>query len=117
MIKKINSKKNSIKSTHETLIESMTPQELKEHEQEYQNLVLSELLIAITNQNEMSVRKLAKEAGVSPTVIQSMRSGEDKDYSLTVFFKVLKGLGFKQIKALRNGKTFNIPIPTISKKD
>lgn len=100
------------KTTSERLYESMTPTQRQKYDDEYQELLLSELLIAITNQKELSVRKLAKEAGISPSVIQSMRSGEDKDYSLRVFFKVLTGLGYKKFNLERQGKKFSIEIPT-----
>ena len=40
--------------------------------------------------DNVSVRKLAKIAGVSPTIIQAMRSGTKKDFSMQSFFKILK---------------------------
>lgn len=108
---------NTPKTTHDRFLESMTPKQRQKYEEEYQELLLSELLIAITNQKELSVRKLAKEAGVSPTIIQSMRSGETKDYSLKVFFKVLRGLGCKKFTITTEfGKNINIALPTTARK-
>lgn len=63
-----------IKSTCDEFIKSLTPQQKKEFEREYKDLLFSELLIAIMEEDEISVRKLAKAAGVSPTIVQAMRS-------------------------------------------
>jgi hypothetical protein len=102
------------KTTYDRLMESMTPKQRKNFDEEYQELLLSELLIAITNQNEMSVRTLAKLAGVSPTIIQSMRSGENKDYSLKSFFRVLKGMGYNTLILKKDfSKKINLPIPNL----
>ena len=102
------------KTTSELLLESMTPKQRQKHEEEYQQLLLSELLIAITNQNDKSVRALARAAGVSPTIVQAMRSGENKDYSLRVFMKVLQGLRCKKITiTTQQGKNINIPVSKI----
>ncbi|MFA5998588.1 MAG: hypothetical protein WC747_01045 [Candidatus Babeliales bacterium] len=106
------------KTTSERLYESMTPKQRQKYDEEYQELLLSELLIAITNQKELSVRKLAKEAGVSPAVIQSMRSGDSKDYSLKIFFKVLKGLGCKKFTVTtEHGKNLHISLPSTIRKN
>lgn len=105
------------KTTYEEFYEALTPKQRQKHDEQYQELLLSELLIAITNQKELSVRKLAKEANVSPAVIQSMRSGDSKDYSLKIFFKVLKGLGYKKFTVTnQQGKNLHISLPSATKK-
>ena len=111
--------KNNAKtlSTVEETLATLTPKQREKYDQEYQEFALSELLLAILDQDTQSVRKLAKLAGVSPTIIQSMRSGEEKDYSLTVFFKVLQGLGYKNFKLERQGKKVNIPIELFASKN
>ncbi|MBP6892577.1 hypothetical protein KBB68_03285 [Candidatus Babeliales bacterium] len=103
------------KTTSERLRESMTPLQRKKHDEDYQDLLLSELLIAITQQSEMSVRKLAKEAGISPTIVQAMRSGENKNYTLKSFFKVLKVIGYDEFSLKHHGKKINLQIPKITK--
>lgn len=85
-----------VKSTVDQLIDSMGPKEKKEFEEELKDFALSELIIALMEQDDVSVRKLAKLAGVSPTVVQAMRSGAAKDFSMQSFFKILKGLGCKK---------------------
>ncbi len=99
-------------TTVERLEASMTPQELKEYKQDYRDFILSELLIAITTEeDDLSVRKLAKEAGVSPTIIQAMRSGQESNYSLKTFFKVLSALKCKKITiTTRQNKQIDIDI-------
>ena len=119
IMKKLNNKIKDVqvKTTSQQLRESMTPKELKQHEEGYREFVLSELLIAITAENELSVRKLAKEAGLSPRIVQEMRSGKDKDYSLKSFLKILQGLHCKKFTiTTQKGKSINSPIQIISDK-
>ena len=59
--------------------EMQDPHFRAEFEREYANLLLSELIIALMEEDGKSVRQLAKEAGLSPTVIQKIRSGKQKD--------------------------------------
>ena len=86
-----------IKSTYDEHIESLTPERKKKFDQGLRDFVLSELILALMENDEISVRKLAKMAGVSPTVVQAMRSGTKDDFSMQSFFKVLKGLGCKKL--------------------
>lgn len=86
-----------VKSTSDEFIESLSPQELKAFKEGYKDFALSELILALMEQDEVSVRKLAKIAGVSPTVVQAMRSGIKDDFSMQSFFKILKGLGCKRL--------------------
>jgi len=95
-----------------TSVESclLSPKEKHDFEAGYKEFVLSELLLAIMAQDEISVRELAKMADVSPTVVQAMRSGVKKDFSMTSFIKVLRGLGFKKLIAERNGQAYPLDI-------
>lgn len=105
-----------VKSTYDELMESLTPKEREEFEKEYRELALSELILAAMQQDDISVRKLAKIADVSPTIVQEMRSGVKTDFTMQSFFKILKGLGFNQFLVGRNGEFVNLAIPKISKK-
>lgn len=105
-----------MKSTLEEHIESMTPKQRREFEAEYQELLLSELLLAAMAKDEVSVRELARMAGVSPTVVQAMRTGTKKDFSMQSFFKVLKGLGCKKIMVELNGQLIPLDISQSIKK-
>ena len=65
--------KKKAKSTYEEFIEDDEQQALLD--KEYKELLLSELLIAAMEHDHISVRKLASAAGVSPTIIQGLKSG------------------------------------------
>ena len=99
-----------IKSTCDELVASMGKKEREEFFREYKEFLLSELLLAAMERDDISVRKLAKMAGVSPTVVQAMRSGSKKDFTLKSFFKVLHGLGCNKLTAEINGRPFPLHI-------
>ncbi len=97
-------------STSEEFLSSLTPKELKKFKDGYRDFALSELILAMMEEDEISVRALAKIAGVSPTVVQAMRSGSKKDFSMRSFFKVLKGLGCKKLVIERDGQSIPLDI-------
>lgn len=104
-----------IKSTYEKLIGSMTAKEKKEYEKELKDFIISELILAAMEEDNISVRKLAKLANVSPTVVQEMRSGAKRSFNTDSFFKVLKGLGYN-VFLERNGHITPLVTPHIHKK-
>lgn len=108
--------KKQAKTTTEQFFDSLTAKERKQFEQEHKELLLSELLLAAMQEDEISVRELAKLAGVSATVVQAMRSDDKKDFSLKVFFKVLKGLGCKKLMVERKGQYIAVDISSSIKK-
>lgn len=103
-------------STADEFLQKLTPQRRKKFDSQLREFALSELLLAIMEQDNLSIRRLAKLANVSPSVIQSMRSSEPKDYTLTVFLKVLKGLGCKKLKVEYRGKNIDLPFSTLTLK-
>lgn len=105
-----------VKSTADKFVESLTPKQKKEFFEEYRELLLSELLLAAMEQDEISVRKLAKLAGVSPTIVQAMRSGTKKDFSMKSFFKILKGLGCRRFMVELNGELIPLDISAATRK-
>ena len=105
-----------IKSTVDTFIESLDPKERKKLDQEYHELLLSELVLAAMEKANISVRKLAKLAGVSPTVVQAMRSGTKKDFSIQSFFKILRGLGSKGLMIEFKGQYIPLDIRSSDKR-
>lgn len=64
-------------------------------DREYQELLISEMLIAAMEQDEASVRQLAKAAGVSPTIIQEIKTGKRKNITMETFSKVLHAIGYE----------------------
>ena len=103
-----------IKSTYQEFMESMTPQQKKKFEEEYKELVLSELILAAMEEDNISVRKLAKLAGVSPTIVQEMRSGAKKSFNIGSFFKIFQSLGYKFLLE-KNGTITPLEIPDLRK--
>lgn len=99
-----------IVSTSEEFVASLNPKELKKFKDGYRDFALSELILAMMEEDEISVRALARIAGVSPTVVQAMRSGAKKDFSMGSFLKVLKGLGCKKLVVERDGQSISLDI-------
>ena len=76
----------------------MQDQDFKaEYEKEYREFVLSELLLALMDGDNKSVRKLANEAGLSANTIQNIRSGKQKDIRLQSFRKIVQAYGFRLV--------------------
>jgi predicted transcriptional regulator len=84
-------KRANTKSTYEKEMEN--PKFRKLFEKEYGELVLSELILALMAEDNVSVRKLAKQIGVAPSVVQSVRSGKHKNMTLKTFIKMIAALG------------------------
>jgi len=49
--------------------------------------------------------------GVSPIVLQEIDLGVKKGFTLTSFFKILKGLGCKKLVAEINGEMIPLSLP------
>ncbi len=69
----------------------------KAFEKSYQELLFSELLIAIMEKDNKSVRKLAAETDISPSVIQDLRTGKQSDIKVTNLLKIAHALGYKLV--------------------
>jgi len=69
------------------------PKFRKLFEKEYEGLLLSELILAMMEEDNISVRKLAKEVGIAASVVQSVRSGEHTNITLKNFIKLVSALG------------------------
>src|ERR1700680_226890 len=54
----------------------------------YKKLLFSELMIALMENDDVSIRKLAKEAGIASSVIQKLRSGEQTDIKVSNLIKI-----------------------------
>lgn len=69
----------------------------KNFEREYNELLLSELLLAVMEDDKISVRKLAKAAGLSPSVVQKIRSGRQKDIRVGNFISIMQECGYNLV--------------------
>jgi hypothetical protein len=84
------------------------PRRRRKFEEEYRQLVLVEILIPILEKTEIPVRALAKAAGVSPTIIQDIKSGKKEGISYLTFLSILEALGYRakiQITKFRRSRT------------
>lgn len=90
-------------STYERLIAEDTEFE-KDLEKRYREFILSELLLAAMEEDHLSIRKLAKEAGVSPSLIQDLRSGKKENLTLKSFSHILDALGYDIVLEKRQRK-------------
>ena len=85
-------KNKKVLSSYDEHVQSLSKAKRKKFEEGYRDLLLSELLIALMKEDEISVRELAKAAGISPTIIQGVRSGAQQNLTMQSFFKILKAL-------------------------
>jgi DNA-binding Xre family transcriptional regulator len=71
------------------------PKEKELFEKEYNEFLLSEFILEKMETEQISVRALAKKAGVSPTVIQKIRSQNAEKINFRTFSNVINSLGYK----------------------
>lgn len=89
--------KKKAKSTYEEFIEDKEQKALLD--KEYNELLISELLLAVMKEDHISVRKLAVAAGVSPTIIQGLRTGKKTNITIDTLSKILDAVGYQIILA------------------
>ena len=82
-----------MKSTYDEFISD--PKRKEEFEREYNEFLLSEFVLEKMELEHISVRTLAKRAGVSPTVIQKIRSKNAERINFRTFTNVLHSLGYR----------------------
>jgi transcriptional regulator with XRE-family HTH domain len=85
--------KKEYSSTYERLIHEDSNFE-KDLDKKYQEFVLSELLLAAMEEDHISIRKLAQEAGVSPSLVQDLRSGKRDNLTVKNFSSIVDALGY-----------------------
>jgi DNA-binding Xre family transcriptional regulator len=69
----------------------------KAFEKGYKKLLFSELMISIMEGDDVSIRNLAKEADISKSVIQNLRSGKQHDIKVSNLIKIAHAFGFEVI--------------------
>lgn len=70
------------------------PEFSKDYDKEFKEFALSELMLALMEDDGKSVRKLAEMAGLSPTAIQDLRSGKAKDVKFSNFISIIEACGY-----------------------
>lgn len=87
--------KNETQSTYDEYVNSLSKEQREKFERGYQELLISELLHAIMKEDEISARELARAAGVSPTIIQGLKSGKRSNVTLATVTKILDVVGYE----------------------
>ena len=76
----------------------MQDKEFKQaYDKHYKELLFSELLISFMEEDKKSVRYLACEANISPSVIQDLRTGKQKDIKVSNLIKIAESFGYEVI--------------------
>jgi hypothetical protein len=83
-----------VETTFERFIAS-DPVEKAKFDKEYSEFLFSEFILETMESEHLTVRTLAKKAGVSPTVIQKIRSKDAEKINLRTLRSVLGTLGYK----------------------
>ena len=71
------------------------PKRKAKFDKEYNEFLLSEFVLEKMETENISVRALAQKAGVSPTVIQKIRSNNAERINFRTFTSVLNSLGYR----------------------
>ncbi len=96
--------KKDFTSTYERLINE-DPEFEKDLEKRYREFILSELLLAVMEEDHISIRKLAKEARVSPSLIQDLRTGKKDNLTFRSFSNIVEALGYDIVLEKRQRKS------------
>ncbi|MCP4760644.1 MAG: helix-turn-helix transcriptional regulator [archaeon] len=86
-------KTNNPKTTYDRMMKN--PKWKAEFEKGYEKFLISEFLIEAMEENNLSVRKLANKAGVSPTTIQNLKSGINSNVSIHKLVSILSVLNYR----------------------
>ena len=71
------------------------PEQKALFEKEYNEFLLSEFVLEKMEKEKLSVRALAKKAGVSPTIIQKIKGENAEKINFRTFSNVLNVLGYR----------------------
>lgn len=83
------------KSTFERIMED--PKQKESFEKEYANFLLSELLLDVMSEQDISVRALSKASGISTSVIQNLRAMQPVNITLKTLNALLSSLGYELV--------------------
>lgn len=67
------------------------------YQKRYKELLFSGLLISIMEGDDKSVRNLAKEADISPSVIQDLLSRKQQDIKVSNLIRIVETLGYRVV--------------------
>lgn|SRR5574344_163961 len=81
----------------------------KKFDSEYADFLFSELLLDAMNEQQVSVRELSKESGISTSIIQNIRAQSKSNLTLKTMESLLCALGY-QLTAKKGRKTVNLTV-------
>ena len=93
-------KKKKLSTYEEMILNSKVKKDL---DTGYKELVISELVLALMQEDHVSVRMLAKEAGLSPTTIQELKT-KNKLPNMKTFFKIMDHFKLRVTIQKENGQ-------------
>ena len=73
--------------------EMKDPKRRARFEEKYAQFLLSEIILGLMEQEKISVRALAQDVGISPAVIQDIRSGKRKNITVKNLLGIVSALG------------------------
>jgi DNA-binding Xre family transcriptional regulator len=83
-----------METTFDKVINS-DPARREKFDKEYNEFLLSEFVLEKMESEHISVRALAQKAGVSPTIIQKIRTKNAERINFRTFTTVLHSLGYR----------------------
>ena len=85
----------SITSTYDDFIAGMTPHERKKYKAEYQEILLSELILAMMHEKPSHAEQLAHLAKLPPGVLKEINTNKESAVTLQVFLQLLNRLNYE----------------------
>lgn len=98
-------KNTKIESTFERIMKD--PKRRDRFEEKYARFLLSEIILGLMTQEKISVRQLAQLVGVSPTVIQGIRTGKRRNITFKNFLALTSALG-ATVRIEKGNKSFEL---------
>lgn len=83
--------KKKIESTYERITKD--PKRIERLNNKYAQFLLSEIIHGLMEQENISIRALAKKVGISPAVIQDIRSGTRSNITVKNLLGIAASLG------------------------
>ncbi len=76
----------------------------KEFEEGYEEFLWAEFLIDLMEENGHSIRGLARQVGISPTIIQNLRAGRQTDLKVSNLISIAAACGYHLV--LQKGQRY-----------
>ena len=92
-LRKVNTMSSKSKSTFDKFMENDKQKEL--FDKEYAQFLFSEFLLEAMEEEHVSVRALAKESGVSTSIIQNLRAMKPGTVTLKTISSLMHSLGYE----------------------